>query len=86
MFKSFKNTAGKVVGSLSDSISNQGEEFLKSVEEIEGELRYYAYLYACEVMKLYSSGFTTYKKMEAMPEEQIVTMSIESSAYLEENY
>jgi hypothetical protein len=86
MFKTFKDTAGKVVGSLSETLVSQGEQFLKSMDEIEGEFRYYAYLYACEVMRLYSSGLTTYKKLEMQPEELIVTISPEEPVYMEENY
>jgi hypothetical protein len=85
MFKSFKNTAEKVVDSISESLSTRGEQFLKSVEEIEGEFRYYAYLYACEVMKLYSSGLT-FKKMETQPDELVVTLSPDEPVYMEENY
>lgn len=86
MFKTFKNTAGKVVGSISESLTNQGEQFIKTIEEIECEFRYYAYLYACEVMKLYSSGFTSYKKMETKPEDLTVTLSPDEPVYMEENY
>jgi hypothetical protein len=85
MFKSFKNTAEKVVDSISESLSTRGEQFLKSVEEIEGEFRYYAYLYACEVMKLYSSGFT-FQKMETQSDELVVTLSPDEPVYMEENY
>jgi hypothetical protein len=85
MFKSFKNTAEKVVDSISGSLTTRGEQFLKSVEEIEGEFRYYAYLYSCEVMKLYSSGFS-FKKMETQPDELVVTLSPDEPVYMEENY
>lgn len=82
MFKQFKNTTGKVA----DVITKQGENFLKTVDEIESEFRYYAYLYACEVMKIYSSGFTTYKKMETEPDGLVAMLSPDEPVFLEENY
>ena len=86
MFKSFKNTAEKVVGSISETLTTQSEQFIKTIDEIESEFRYYAYLYACEVMKLYSSGFTTYKKIEPNPDDLAVTLSPDEPVYMEENY
>ena len=86
MFKSFKNTAEKVVDSVSDAITGCGEQFLKTFDEIESEFRYYTHLYACEALKLYSSSFSSHKKMEIQPDDLAVTLILNDSVYMEENY
>lgn len=86
MFRNFKNTTEKIADSISESFSDQAEQFLKTIEEIEGEFRYYTHLAACEVIRLYSSNFVTFKKMECRTNEQLRAATFPESSYLEENY